>query len=48
VILVAFTSNLAFKTGIVAVLGSGRLLWRVAALFAILGAVVAAVILLAP
>jgi uncharacterized membrane protein (DUF4010 family) len=47
-ILIAFISNLAFKIGIVAVLGSGRLLLRVAILFAILGAVVAAVILLAP
>ena len=46
VILVAFTSNLVFKAGIVAVLGSRALLWRVAALFAILGGVAIAVVML--
>ena len=48
VILVAFTANLAFKAGIVAVLGSRGLLWRVAILFAILGAVAVGVVLLYP
>ncbi len=48
VILIAFTSNLMFKLGIVAVLGTGRLLLRVAALFAILGAVAIAIVLLYP
>ncbi|MGZ5443475.1 MAG: MgtC/SapB family protein [Thermoanaerobaculia bacterium] len=48
VILIAFASNLAFKIGIVAVLGSRRLLLRVAILFALLGAVVGAVVLLYP
>jgi len=48
VILIAFTSNLAFKTGVVAVLGSGRLLLRVAILFAILGAVALGIVLLYP
>ena len=48
VILVAFMANLAFKTGLVAVLGSRRLLLRVAILFVILGGVAAAVVLLYP
>jgi uncharacterized membrane protein (DUF4010 family) len=48
VILIAFVANLAFKTGIVAVLGSRRLLLRVAVLFAILGGVVAAVVIFYP
>ena len=48
VILVAFTANLAFKIGIVAVLGSRRLLLRVAILFAVLGAVAGAVVLFYP
>jgi uncharacterized membrane protein (DUF4010 family) len=37
-ILIAAMSNLVFKAGIVAVLGSRRLLWRVAILFGILAA----------
>ena len=48
VILVAFTSNLAFKAGIVAALGSRALLLRVAVLFAILGAVAIGVVFLYP
>lgn len=48
VILVAFTSNLVFKAGIVATLGSRPLLLRVATLFAILGAAAIAVIILFP
>jgi uncharacterized membrane protein (DUF4010 family) len=48
VILVAFTSNLAFKIGIVAVLGSARLLLRITVLFAILGTVAIAIIFLFP
>lgn len=48
VILIAFTSNLAFKAAIVAVLGSSRLLLRVVILFAILGGVAVAVVLLFP
>lgn len=48
VILIALASNLAFKTAIVAVLGSRRLLVCVAILFAILGAVAGAVVLLYP
>lgn len=38
VILVAFLSNLVFKAGIIAVMGSRRLLASVSLLFAILGA----------
>jgi uncharacterized membrane protein (DUF4010 family) len=34
-ILIAAMSNLAFKAGIVAVLGSGRLVWRIALLFGV-------------
>lgn len=48
VILIAFVSNLAFKAAIVAMLGSRALLWRVALLFMLLGAVAGAVILLYP
>lgn len=47
-ILIAFVSNLAFKAAIVAALGSRALLWRVALLFALLGSVAGAVILLYP
>ena len=48
VILIAFVSNLAFKAVIVGALGSRALLWRVLLLFALLGAVAGAVILLYP
>jgi uncharacterized membrane protein (DUF4010 family) len=46
VILIAFVSNLIFKIGIVAAVGSRALLWRVAILFAILGVAAGVVILL--
>ena len=47
-ILIAYISNLVFKAGIVAVLGSRKLLLRVVALFAIIGVAAAAVIAFYP
>jgi len=46
VILIAFLSNLVFKAGIIAVIGSRRLLAMVATLFGILGAGTAMVMIL--
>jgi uncharacterized membrane protein (DUF4010 family) len=48
VILVAFVSNLAFKAGIIAAIGSRRLLATVAALFGILGAAIGMLLILHP
>jgi uncharacterized membrane protein (DUF4010 family) len=47
-ILIAYISNLVFKAGIVAVLGSRQLLLRVVVVFAIIGAVAAGVIAFYP
>jgi uncharacterized membrane protein (DUF4010 family) len=47
-ILIAYISNLLFKAGIVAMLGSRRLLMRVVILFAIIGAAAGAVIMFYP